>query len=78
MTPTAAVSKAVIVRQTATGVQTIPVDIKGAMKNTGPNPILLASDVLVIPDSGFKKFLQFALPSLTNAAVNAAVISGTR
>jgi polysaccharide export outer membrane protein len=78
LTPTAAVSKAVIVRQTATGVQTIPVDIKGAMKNTGPNPILLASDVLVIPDSGFKKFLQFALPSLTNAAVNAAVISGTR
>ncbi|MCU1321245.1 MAG: polysaccharide export protein [Acidobacteriaceae bacterium] len=78
MTPTAAVSKAVIIRQTTAGVQTIPIDIKGAMKNTAPNPILLASDVLVIPDSGFKKFLQFALPSLTNAAVNAAVISGTR
>ena len=74
-TQTAAISRAVIIRETATGVQTIPIDIKGAMKNTAPNPILQASDVLVIPDSGFKKFLQFAFPSATNAAVNAAFLS---
>jgi polysaccharide export outer membrane protein len=77
-TPTAAMSRIVVIRQTATGVVTIPMDVKGAMKNTAPNPVLLASDVLVIPDSGFKKFLQFALPSLTNSAVNAAVLTATR
>ena len=77
-TPTAAISKAVIIRQTAAGVQTIPVDIKGAMKNTAPNPILQASDVLVIPDSFIKRFLQFALPSVTSGVVSAASISLAR
>ena len=77
-TATAAISKAVIIRQTAAGVQTIPVDIKGAMKNTAPNPTLQPSDVLVIPDSFFKKFLQFALPSVTSGVVSAASVSLAR
>ncbi len=70
-TPTAALNKAVVIRQTSEGVLVMSVDIKGAMMSKAPNPILEASDVLVVPDSRFKKFLQFALPSVTSSVVSA-------
>jgi polysaccharide biosynthesis/export protein len=71
---TAASSKASIVRATQNGgAETIPLDLDKIMKNKAPNIVLEASDVLVIPRSGFKSFTQFAIPAITNAAVSAGV-----
>jgi polysaccharide export outer membrane protein len=70
---TAALKKAVIIRQSTEGLLLLPIDIKAVMMSKAPNPILQASDVLVVPDSDLKKFLQFALPSLTNIFANAGV-----
>ena len=72
--PTAATKRASIVRTAKDGaVETIPVDIDKIMRNQAPNVVLEASDVLVVPRSGLKAFMQFALPSLTNAAVSGGI-----
>jgi polysaccharide export outer membrane protein len=71
---TAATKKAAIIRPTKDGgVATIPLDIDKIMKNQAPNVVLEASDVLVVPRSGLKAFVQFALPSLFSSATNAGV-----
>lgn len=67
--PTAAVSKASIVRKTSTGAVTIAVNIRKIEQNTAPNPVLKADDVLVIPRSGAREFLTYALPNATSAVV---------
>jgi polysaccharide export outer membrane protein len=72
-TLTASASKATIIRKTATGPETIPVDLNKVVKNAAPNLVLQASDVLVMPHSGFKRFLQYALPSATSSAFAAGV-----
>jgi polysaccharide export outer membrane protein len=71
MNRTANVSKASIVRPTATGAMTIPLNLDKVMSNTAPNPVLQASDVLVVPRSGLKVFLEYALPGATNAVTGA-------
>ena len=71
-TLTAAVSKAIIIRKTDTGTVVIPVDLNGVMKNAAPNLVMQPSDVLVMPHSGFKRFLQYALPSATSVGLSAA------
>ena len=68
---TAKTSKASIIRPTASGAETIPVDLEKIMKNTAPNVMLQASDVLVIPRSRLKVFLETALPGATAAVVSA-------
>jgi polysaccharide biosynthesis/export protein len=68
---TAAATTAAIIRETPTGVQTIPLDIDKIMRSTAPNPVLQASDVLVVPHSGTKTFMQFALPNAASAVTNA-------
>lgn len=77
-TPTASVDKASIIRKTATGTEVIPIDLNGVMKNKAPNLVLQASDVVVMPHSAFKKFLTYALPAATGAALGGVVISATR
>jgi polysaccharide export outer membrane protein len=72
-TLTASASKATIIRKTASGPETIPVDLNKVVKNTAPNLVLQASDVLVMPHSGFKRFLQYAIPSATSSGFSAAV-----
>lgn len=66
-------AKAAIIRPTATGADTIPLNLDLISKNQAPNVTLQPSDVLVIPHSGWKTFEQYAIPGLTNAAVNSAV-----
>jgi polysaccharide export outer membrane protein len=68
---TAAVSKASIVRKTDDGAVTIPLDLNKIMKNKDPNLMLLASDVLVVPRSGVKVFLETAIPGATTAVTGA-------
>jgi polysaccharide export outer membrane protein len=69
---TAAGSKASIVRRTEDGARVIPVNVDHIMKNSEPNVIMAASDILVIPRSGAKVLLETALPGAT-AAVTGAV-----
>ena len=69
MNPTAAVTKASIVRKTSSGAVTIAVNIRKVEQNTAPNPVLKADDVLVIPRSGAREFLTYALPNATSAVV---------
>lgn len=68
---TAASGKAAIIRETPTGVQTIPLNLDKIMRSAAPNPVLQASDVLVVPRSGTKAFMQFALPNAASGVVNA-------
>jgi polysaccharide export outer membrane protein len=70
---TAEDKKASIIRKSPNGPVVIPVNIKGILHNTEPNILLEASDVLVVPRSGLKTFLQSALPTLTSAAIGAGV-----
>ncbi len=75
--PTARASKASIVRKTATGAETIPVNLNRIAKVNGENLILRPADVLVIPRSGAKAFFSLALPGVTGAvagSVAAALI----
>jgi polysaccharide export outer membrane protein len=68
---TAKATRASIVRPTATGAETIPLDLNKIMKNIQPDVVLQASDVLVVPRSGMKVFLETALPSATSAVTGA-------
>jgi polysaccharide export outer membrane protein len=77
LNPTARASKASIVRKTATGAETIPVNLNRIAKVNGENLILRPADVLVVPRSGAKAFLSLALPGVTGAvagSVAAALI----
>jgi polysaccharide biosynthesis/export protein len=75
-TRTSAMSRAAIVRPTASGVAlTIPLNLNKVMKNETNNVALEAGDILVVPRSGWKSFGVTALPSLTNAGASAAAFS---
>ncbi len=66
---TAKIEKASIVRETAGVIQTIPIDLKKVSENREPDVILQARDVLVVPRSGLRTFLDYALPNATGALV---------
>ncbi len=70
---TAEDKKATIIRKTPNGPVVIPVNIKDILHNKQPNILLEAADVLVVPRSGVKTFVQSALPALTNAGISAGV-----
>lgn len=72
LNPTASGKKASIIRPTADGALTIPIDLDKVMENKTANVRLQASDVLVIPRSGAKVFLQYAVPGATSAVAGAA------
>jgi polysaccharide biosynthesis/export protein len=67
-----------ILRQTPQGAIRIPLDLQRIKKNTAPNVALQADDVLIIPHSTLKVFLQSVLPSLattsSSVALSAAVV----
>ena len=72
---TAKSSKATIIRDTPDGPRTIPLDIDKIRKNEMPDPVLEASDILVVPRNETKAFLQVAIPAVAVAAVAATVYS---
>jgi polysaccharide export outer membrane protein len=72
---TAAASHASIIRSTGDGAETIPVDLSKVSKNKALDPVLEPSDILVVPRSGFKQFVNVALPGLSVAAANAAALA---
>lgn len=74
LTPTASGSKATIVRQTSTGeITRIPLNLYRILKQQEPNITMQAADILVVPSSAGKTFVQLALPSVTNSLTSAAV-----
>lgn len=70
---TAEDKKASIIRKTPNGPVVIPVNIKAILHNTQPNILLEAADVLVVPRSGLKTFLETAVPTLTSSGISAGV-----
>ena len=68
---TAKLGKASIVRKTATGAQLIPVNLSQVEKTSALDPMLQPDDVLVIPRSGLRGFLDTALPNATGAVIGA-------
>lgn len=69
---TAKLGKASIVRKTASGgAQLIPIDLHLIEKNAAPDPVLEADDVLVIPRSGLRAFLDIAIPNATSSVIGA-------
>jgi polysaccharide biosynthesis/export protein len=77
LNPTAKGSKASIVRKTTTGAETIPVNLNNVTKVDGENLGLRPGDVLVVPRSGAKQFMNVVLPGVTGAvagSVAAAIV----
>ncbi len=70
---TAALSKVSIIRTVPSGAETIPLDLKRIMKNTSPDPVLQASDILVVPSDTFKAFINTTIPGATGAVISAVV-----
>jgi polysaccharide export outer membrane protein len=69
---TAKLGKASIVRKNAAGgVQLIPVDLTQIEKNAAPDPVLEADDVLIIPRSGLRGFLDVVVPGATATVIGA-------
>ncbi len=68
---TAAVKKASIVRDAGTRVETIPIDLDKVAKNEQPDPSLEPGDIVVVPRSGGKAFMQYALPAAAGSAAGA-------
>jgi polysaccharide biosynthesis/export protein len=67
--PTASLGKAVIVRQLSDSQrQEIPIDLGKVFKNKDSDRVLLANDILFVPQSGFKQGVR----KVGDAAVNAA------
>lgn len=66
-------SKASIIRPTPNGPQTIHIDIKKIYKNEALNQPLQADDILVIPRSGAKAFLDTTIPLVTSSTINAVL-----
>jgi polysaccharide export outer membrane protein len=68
--PTASQGKTVIVRQSANQAERkeIPIDLKDVIRGKQPDQVLLANDILFIPESGFKAGLR----RMSDVAVQAA------
>lgn len=69
---TAAGSRASIIRPHGDGTpETIPVNLDAIMKSKARDITLMGSDILVVPRSGGKVFLEFALPALASSVFSA-------
>jgi polysaccharide biosynthesis/export protein len=75
--PTAKGSRASIVRKTATGAETIPVNLNHISKVDGENLALRPEDVLVVPRSGAKQLMNIVLPGLTGAVAGSVAAALT-
>ncbi len=69
---TAKLGNVSIVRKTADGgAQAIPVDLRAIEKNNAADPVLQADDIVVIPRSGVRAFLDTAIPGAAGTVVGA-------
>lgn len=68
----AALSKAAIIRKTDDGTKIIPIDLKRMTEKGEGDQNLLAEDIVVVPRSRSKAFLDSTLPALTASAAGSA------
>jgi polysaccharide export outer membrane protein len=68
----AALSRAAIIRKTDDGERIIPVDLKQVVKTAKGDQVLTAEDIIVVPHSKGRAFVDATLPALTASAVGSA------
>jgi polysaccharide export outer membrane protein len=68
----AALSRAAIIRKTDDGERIIPVDLKRVAKTAEGDEVLTAEDIVVVPHSRGRAFVDATLPALTASAVGSA------
>ncbi len=68
----AALSRAAIIRKTDDGERIIPVDLKQVVKTAKGDQVLTAEDIVMIPHSKGRAFVDATLPALTASAVGSA------
>jgi polysaccharide biosynthesis/export protein len=68
----AALSRAAIIRKTDDGTKVIPVDLKRMTQKGQGDQALLAEDIVIVPRSQGKAFLDSTLPALTASAAGSA------
>lgn len=71
--PSAAVSRATILRKTDTGQTAIPIDLKRVAENHAENQYLMPNDILVIPRDRKRAFWDATLPGLTGAVAGSSL-----
>jgi polysaccharide export outer membrane protein len=69
----AKMTKASILRKTNDGTITIPLNLKKIEENTATNIALQSTDILIVPHSAVKQFLETALPLVTGDLVGTSV-----
>jgi polysaccharide biosynthesis/export protein len=71
----AAPEKATIIRMTASSVDSIPINLARIQKKLDIDPPLGPDDVLVVPHSGTKQFINTLIPGLSITAANAIALA---
>jgi polysaccharide export outer membrane protein len=71
--PTAALTRASIIRKTGDGAKIIPVDLKRMTEKSGGDQTLYAEDVIVVPRDRGRAFIDATLPGLIGSVAGSAV-----
>lgn len=69
----AALTRAAIIRKTGDGAQIIHIDLKRMAQKADEDKMLMAEDIVVVPRSKGKAFVDATLPALTASAVGSAL-----
>ncbi|WP_433966850.1 SLBB domain-containing protein [Tunturiibacter gelidiferens] len=69
----AALSRAAIIRKTDDGTRIIPVDLKRMAEKAEGDQVLTAEDIVVVPRSRGRAFIDATLPALTASAAGSAI-----
>lgn len=69
----AALSHAAIIRKAEDGTKIIPVDLKRVAQTAEPDQVLVAEDIIVVPRSRGRAFVDATLPALTAGAAASAI-----
>ena len=72
-TPTSSLNHSKLIRRTAAGYSEIGVELKQIMEGKESDRELEAEDILFVPSSGSKRMVYRSVPSVLQAATNAAV-----
>ena len=73
VTATASVKHAAILRRTDTGTTLIPVNLSRVQHNTDPDPLIEADDILIVPHSGLKQIVNYAIPYAAGIVIGSAI-----
>src|SRR5262249_6377478 len=72
-TPTSSLNRSRLIRRTASGYSEIPIELKKIMQGSQSDRELEAEDIIFVPSSSGKRMVYRSVPSVLQAATNAAV-----